>query len=336
MAQIFTAASAKRIVAAIIAAVCLIFFILTQIANIVAIAHLPSDLREAFVELSHISSGVAYSILAIGLCGVAYLVLDTWIRHGPQRRSEPLVVPHEEAARDWPIRELFRYIRPDLPLTSVRRTGNTTVDDLDERWEAVGACVLKQLSLGKLHATGRERRGGRRLQAAPIPSEFWRSARFTYWFLDHDGKEVLHAENTDGIQFSEIEVNGAEALTLWPNREISLFEAATRAYEQTRNSPISVAAEALTDAPDDILTWYCNMMARHQNGKGPLIKLWGIRRPSREKEEIYIAALSRYDFVVENGSIILQERNGGASYENLTVREREVINAIKDLASREV
>jgi hypothetical protein len=77
-------------------------------------------------------------------------------------------------------------------------------------------------------------------------------------------------------------------------------------------------------------------MARHQDGKEPLIKLLGLRPPSREKEEIYLAPLSRYDFVVENGSIVLQERNGKARYESLSVREREVTNAIKELASQEV
>ncbi len=118
-----------------------------------------------------------------------------------------------------------------------------------------------------------------------------------------------------------------------PN-EISLFEAATRAYEQTQNSPISIISEGLTNSPDDLLIWYCNAMARHQDGKKPLITLWGIRPPSRVKEEIYIAALSRYDFIIENGSVVFQERNGGIRYVNLTANEHEVTDAIKDLAIR--
>jgi hypothetical protein len=226
--------SAKRIAAAIIAAVGLIFFALTQIANVIAIAHLPRDLREALVELSHVPTLAAYVILVIGLCGIAYLFLDMGIQHHSFRRATATTAARrEEAERDWPIRELFAYIRPDLPLTSVGRTGNTTVDNLDERWRGVGACVLRQLSLGRLHATGRQHRGTRRLQAAPIPSDVWSAARFTYWFLDEDGREVLHAENADGAQYSEIEVNGAEASTIW--ERISLREAAVRVHEELRD-----------------------------------------------------------------------------------------------------
>jgi hypothetical protein len=137
------------------------------------------------------------------------------------------------STRDWPIRELFAFIRPDLPLTSVQKIGpNVTIDNLDERWKPVGACVLKQLSLGKLHASGREHRR-RRLQAAPIAAEFWRTARFTYWFLDSDGKDVLHAESDDGAQYSEIEVSGSEASEIWGR--ISLRDAAINVHEELRD-----------------------------------------------------------------------------------------------------
>jgi hypothetical protein len=206
MAQIFTP---KRILAAVIAVAGIIFFVLTQIANIIAIARLPKDLREAFVELSQVAPLLAWSIFAIGFLAVAFLFHDIWTQYRPGQKS---TVRHEETPRDWPIRELFAYIRPDLPLTSVQKIGpNATVDGLDERWKSVGACVLKQLSLGKLHASGREFQGTKRLQAAPIPADFWRTATFTYWFLDDDGKQVLHASNDHRIQYSEIEVNGAEA-----------------------------------------------------------------------------------------------------------------------------
>jgi hypothetical protein len=116
--------------------------------------------------------------------------------------------------------------------------------------------------------------------------------------------------------------------------QISLFEAATRTYEQTRNSEFSIFPEGITNSSEEILCWYCDQMTRHQNGKEPPVRLFGNRPPSRQKEEIYMAALSRYDFAVEGRAIILQERNGAARYENLSVSAKEVDAAIRELASR--
>jgi hypothetical protein len=118
--------------------------------------------------------------------------------------------------------------------------------------------------------------------------------------------------------------------------EISLLEAATRAYEQTRNSPIAIVAEPFGNNTDGILIWYCDEMVRFRDGKQPLVKLYGNRPPSRDREEIYMAPLSNYDFVVENGAVILQDKTGLVRYENLLVSASEVASAIAELARREV
>jgi hypothetical protein len=306
----------------------------------------------------HEYGGLA-SVLAFLLSPPPWLILITlpagllliwWDVKGRPRFWEGRVLPKGQpkqgpTPRDnspyWPIRDLFAHIRPDLPLTSLKRTGTTVIDDLDPQWEAVGADVIKQLSLGRLHAIGRkeEYRPIRHLAHALIPPDYWQSAKFYYCFLDPEGTVMDHVVNDDGVRYSELEVNRAEALATWPNgsKEISLFEAATRAYEGTQNKDIAILAEGLTDSPEDILIWYCDRMARHIDGKPPLIKLWGIRPPSRIKEEIYIAALNtRYDFVVRNGVIIFKERYGKSRYEDITVRERELVDAIKYLASLEV
>src|SRR5260370_4763805 len=129
-------------------------------------------------------------------------------------------------------------------------------------------------------------------------------------------------------------LRGASALR--EEEQISLFEPATRAYEQTRNMEISIIAEGLADSSEEILCWYCDQMTRCQNGREPRVKLFGNRPPSREKEEIYMAALSRYDFAVEGGAIILQERNGALRYENLSVRAKELAPPIPNFPSRNV
>ena len=143
-----------------------------------------------------------------------------------------------------------------------------------------------------------------------------------------DQNHILHLENwEDSAKFF-----GAPAA----EQEISLFEAATRAYEKTKEKPISIVIEELANSSDDILIRLCNELVRPQNGKAPLVKLRGNKPPSREKEEIYIDPLSRYDFVVEGNTIVLQERNGGMRYEGLSVNAAELDTAIRELAIREV
>lgn len=116
--------------------------------------------------------------------------------------------------------------------------------------------------------------------------------------------------------------------------KITLFEAATRACEQTRHADISIVAESFANTSRDILTWYCNQMARPQNGKPPLMTVYGNRPPSRQIEEIYVT--NSYDFIVEGNTIILQERNGSMRYEHLQVAYDHLDKAIHELASRKV
>lgn len=118
----------------------------------------------------------------------------------------------------WPIRELFSHVRPDYPLTSVKTVGRSTTDNLDDRWKPIGNDVIKQLSVGRLHAIGRKEvyQPLRHLASAPIPQSYWESAKFTFYFLDHDGKNLDHVVNDDGVRYSDLEVDRAEALAIWP------------------------------------------------------------------------------------------------------------------------
>jgi hypothetical protein len=117
------------------------------------------------------------------------------------------------------------------------------------------------------------------------------------------------------------------------SRFISLFEAATRAYEQTRETIVSAVPETFADGPDDVLTWYCEAMARHRDGKEPFVRIWGIRPPSRIREEIYMAPLNNYGFKVEGNEIVLVSRTGSGRFERLMVDEREVAEAIAEIAT---
>jgi hypothetical protein len=265
--------------------------------------------------------------------------LGLWLfyRAGQSSDTDRLSSSRTVQSEIWPLRDLFAHLAPHLPLRATKRNeSGGFVDGIDLRWKPIGDMVLKPLSLGKLHASGRQRTNGRRLQASPITVDFWRDAKFTYWFLDAGPSNVQDASN-DKVSYSEIEIDRAEAMSIWPNgAEFSLLEAARQIYEHVKVAPIGVVIEGLTDGPDDILTWICNEIAMHRNGKEPLVKLHGNKPPSRNLENIYTASLARYDFIVEGNSIVLQERYGKARYENLTVSMVEIDRAIRELASRRV
>jgi hypothetical protein len=112
---------------------------------------------------------------------------------------------------------------------------------------------------------------------------------------------------------------------------ISLFEAATRAYEQTRDSEASLFAVETAKSNDETLTWYCRAMTIPHNGKPTLITLKGNQPPSRIIEPIEMRLFNRYDFEVENGAIILKERHGNLRFENLSVDPADLAGAIKEM-----
>jgi hypothetical protein len=57
----------KHPVAAIVSGASLVFFFLTQAANLIGIVHLPKDIREALIAMSNVSTPLAYGILFVGL-----------------------------------------------------------------------------------------------------------------------------------------------------------------------------------------------------------------------------------------------------------------------------
>jgi hypothetical protein len=121
-----------------------------------------------------------------------------------------------------------------------------------------------------------------------------------------------------------------------PETFIPLMEAATRAYEQLRHTPISIWAEASGDSGEDALTWYCRFLtSTERSEKLAPIALTGVQPPSRIQESIDVHP-SEYDFVVENDTIVLQERNGRCRYEKLSVNENELAAAIEEMKKIEV
>jgi hypothetical protein len=256
--------------------------------------------------------------------------LPSFLRY-PPKPSVPPSIDRAYQPVNWPLRTLFSHLAPELPLTAHKKIGTAVVDDIDKHWIAIGAIIQKQLSLGNLHAFGRRRERTRRLHAEPIPAEFWRDAKFTYWFLDAEPSIIQDAHN-DETSYSEIEVNSAEAIAIWPVKDVPLFDAATCAYERIQHTDSSIAMEVFANSSDEILTSICDAFAKFQGGKEPLVRLRGNHPPSRLIEEIYMAPLNKYEFSVEGKTIILQ--NKGSRYENLSVKSDELDRAIATFIDR--
>jgi hypothetical protein len=102
---------------------------------------------------------------------------------------------------------------------------------------------------------------------------------------------------------------------------VPLKEAATRAYEQTRESLSAGLAEASGDSP---ITWYCYALWQR-------IPIYGCYAPSRLLEEIPDAHKNRYSFRMEGDEVVLRQHSGNARYENLRVRGDVLPKAIRSI-----
>jgi hypothetical protein len=124
-------------------------------------------------------------------------------------------------------------------------------------------------------------------------------------------------------------------LATWEDHvsEISLLEAATLAYELTRDLAAGEHAEILAETESDILCWYCTAMALPTPERPPMVALKGVIPPSRLVERIEPSILNRFEFAFENGELILKERSGRRRIRALTVNAKEAETAIAQISS---
>ena len=116
-----------------------------------------------------------------------------------------------------------------------------------------------------------------------------------------------------------------------PAGYLSLREAATRAYERTRNTLLAGMAENESETPDEILRYYGYFIAvieNSQNNNKPLVSLFGIRPPSRQLETI--KPTPRYELTVGQLDSYLSE-NKKIVFENLAVKADELEVAIQKM-----
>jgi hypothetical protein len=153
--------------------------------------------------------------------------------------------------REWTVAELFFHICPDLE----RDTENPTLR------RETGTAVLDALASGKIAMRGRkiDRPNGRGEPLTWIDSGYWQNVLFTYWFLDPTGSPADVRHEKTAVEYADLRIDKTAALKVWPP-PIPLREAAGKAYERTRGTEMSQAAETHSSEPDGILNHYISAL----------------------------------------------------------------------------
>jgi hypothetical protein len=114
---------------------------------------------------------------------------------------------------DWPIRELFFHIRPDL-----------LENPNEAAWESVGNDLRDAFALNLVKVWGRPVADGiaKMLGEQPvlrlIESSYWHSAHFTFAFFDDTAGDAPHTytdRESSLPEYTDLRVNRAEVLTVW-------------------------------------------------------------------------------------------------------------------------
>lgn len=161
---------------------------------------------------------------------VAWLIVFLWRFMGAPYRlhqvtllrlqsQQPLASSKTEP--NWPIRELFLHISP------------TALDHPTESlWVRVGDKVRDALSLGRLriwgrpHETNLKKLVGERPALRLIDPSYWQEAHFTYSFFYAQTEDAhCYAGGNTGLpSYTDLQVNRAEALALWPGEPPEIAE----------------------------------------------------------------------------------------------------------------
>lgn len=130
-----------------------------------------------------------------------------------------------DSGPNWPIHDLFTHIDPNLL--------SRTDDEVGNRWDEIGNDIRDQAALGRLKTWGRTMpRGadsvlGQRTTLRLIEPSYWTMAFFTYSFFDNTAGDAPHTYlevGRSGVEYTDLQVNRAEVLKLWPGETDDLAE----------------------------------------------------------------------------------------------------------------
>jgi hypothetical protein len=143
-------------------------------------------------------------------------------RERAENLAEELKVAQKQPGADntkWTISDLFRHIDPDY---------------LENKsWEKVGDELRDALSEGQLTMWGRLKETdsgpwiGPRAALTPIEKTYWYKAYFTYLFFHEQAVDGVHCyadRKTGRPAYTDLRVNRAEVLKLWPGEPDDIAE----------------------------------------------------------------------------------------------------------------
>lgn len=107
--------------------------------------------------------------------------------------------------------------------------------------------------------------------------------------------------------------------------EITLREAARRAYQQSEGTAAACFANFFANEPDDIVKMYATFIAEH-------VPVYGCKRPSSVVEQVFLSAPLK-EFDVEHDAVILRERHGPALYDRLRIKAADYPTVLNHLRS---
>jgi hypothetical protein len=119
----------------------------------------------------------------------------------------------------WTVNELFQHIDPDYLESN--------------RWEKIGDELRDALSTGRLIMWGRLKETdsgswvGPRAALTPIEKTYWYKAYFTYFFFHEQTSDGVHCfadRKTGRPAYTNLQVNRAEVLKLWPGEPDDIAE----------------------------------------------------------------------------------------------------------------
>jgi hypothetical protein len=159
-----------------------------------------------------------------------FVVSSFWVWKTERDRRIEVEAKMAAAARpypDWPIRDLFTHIRPDLLTRVDDRVGDT--------WDEIGNDVRDKAGTGRLKIWGRRLGSalkllGEREVLGEIDPRYWTSAFFTYKFISEpEADDAPHTYLGSGVTvedvpsisrsvYADLQVNKAEALAIWPKK----------------------------------------------------------------------------------------------------------------------
>jgi hypothetical protein len=234
---------------------------------------------------------------------------------------------------DWPIRDLFFHIKPDL-LENTHTPASP--------WETIGRNVIDRISTGQIQVWGRPVDFQRTLTPSPlmlIPADRWERAEFTYFFFTEDASQAVHVicdrpgRGSDPWKYRDLQFNRAQVLGIWPETPtLSLSDAAKDVYGEIANTALGIRTRERCKSDEEIQDAIASILSKRVEVKG--------RRPGSSKFEIVPKSERHYSRIIGGGKmfrsttgIIPEDRK--TTFTDLQIARADMVRVMAELKNLE-